>query len=204
MAPRVELIKDLEDLPPESKAVLDEYLEKNGSGLLEVAGAVDHPWREKNTPEHEEWVTQFIKLLGHSPDLLRVWLDKDWYIARAGLIAKKDVQLAEMIGLVVAVALDCPYCIAWHSTVAQFDGAEPDLVTKLRNYDENRDAFSEMQQATFDYAREIAKDAYQVTDEEVQNLRNWFTVPEVVELTELACHMTGLSKFFTALGADIW
>ncbi|WP_033292690.1 carboxymuconolactone decarboxylase family protein [Amycolatopsis jejuensis] len=204
MAPRVELIPEVKDLSPESQAVLDAYLKKTGGEYLKIALDVDHPWREKNTPEHEEWVTQFVKVLGHSPGLLKAWLEKDWYMVRESLIAKKDVQLTEMVGLVVAIALECPYCIAWHSAASRFEGAEPDLVTKLRNYDEHRDAFSEMQQATFDYARKIANHAYQVTDEEVAGLGKWFSLPEIVELTELACHMSALSKFFSALNVEIW
>ncbi len=180
------------------------YLERTGSEYLKIAPTVDHPWREKNTPEHEEWVTQFVKVLGHSPGLLEAWLTKDWYMVRESLIAKKDVQLTEMIGLVVAIALECPYCIAWHSAASRFEGADADLVTKLRNYDEHRDSFSEIQQAAFDYSRKIANHAYKVTDEEVEGLQKWFTVPEIVELTELACHMAALSKFFSALNVEIW
>jgi AhpD family alkylhydroperoxidase len=204
MAPRLPLLADMDSLPAESKQVLDNYLDHTGGEYLKIATDVDHPWREKNTPDHDEWVTQFVKMLGHSPGLLKAWLEKDWYMVRESLIAQRDLQLTEMVGLVVAIALECPYCIAWHSAASRFEGAEPELVAKLRNYDENRDAYSEMQQATFDYARNIALHAYKVTDEEVENLKRWFSVPEIVELTELACHMAALSKFFSALNVEIW
>lgn len=36
------------------------------------------------------------------------------------------------------------------------------------------------------------------------NLKRWFTEPEIVELTELACHLTALAKFFPALDVEIW
>lgn len=204
MAPRVKLIPDLESLPPESKAVLERYLEDTGGEYLKIAVDVDHPWRKKNTPEHNEWVTQFVKVLGYSPGLLKSWLAKDWYMVRQSLIAKRDVQLTEMIGLVVAIALECPYCIAWHSAASRFEGAEPDLVSKLRDYDQHRNEFSDVQQAAFDYARKIALHAYKVTDGDVENLQRWFDIPQVVELTELACHMSALSKFFSALNVEIW
>jgi AhpD family alkylhydroperoxidase len=204
MPPRIPLIPDLESLPAESKEVLQRYLDHTGGEYLKIAVDVDHPWREKNTPDHDEWVTQFVKILGYSPGLLKAWLEKDWYMVRESLIAKKDLQLTEMVGLVVAIALECPYCIAWHSAASRFEGAEPEPVAKLRNYDENRDAFSEMQQATFDYSRKIGLHAYKVTDEDIVNLKRWFSDAEIVELTELACHMTALSKFFPALNVEIW
>lgn len=204
MAPRVKIIPDMDSLPQESKEILDSYLKKTGGEYLKIATDVDHPWREKNTPEHAEWVTQFVKILGLSPGLLKAWLEKDWYMVREGLMAKRDVKLTEMVGLVVAIALECPYCIAWHSAASRFEGAEADTVSKLRNYDEHRAEFSEMEQAVFDYARRIALHAYKVTDGEVENLRRWFSDPEIVELTELACHMSALSKFFSALNVEIW
>lgn len=202
--PRIKLIPDLDSLPPESKEVLNRYLEKTGGEYLKIATDVDHPWREKNTPAHDEWVTQFVKVLGYSPGLLRAWLEKDWYMVRQSLIAKKDLQLTEMVGLVVAIALECPYCIAWHSAASRFEGAAADMVEKLKNYDENRAAFSEMQQAVFDYSRKIALNAYKVVDMDIEGLQRWFTDPEIVELTELACHMSALSKFFSALDIEIW
>lgn len=202
--PRIKLIPDLDSLPAESKEVLKRYLEKTGGEYLKIAVDVDHPTRKKGTPEHDEWVTQFVKILGYSPGLLNAWLEKDWYVVRESLIAKKDVQLTEMVGLVVAIALECPYCIAWHSAASRFEGAKADVVTKLRNYDEHRNDFSEMQQAVFDYARKIALHAYKVLDEDVTNLQRWFSDAEIVELTELACHMSALSKFFSALDVEIW
>lgn len=202
--PRIKLIPDLDSLPSESKEVLKRYLEKTGGEYLKIGADVDHPWRQKNTPEHDEWVTQFVKVLGYSPGLLKAWLEKDWYMVRESLIAKKDVQLTEMVGLVVAIALECPYCIAWHSAASRFEGAEANTVEKLRNYDDHRKEFSEMQQAVFDYSRKVALHAYKVIDKDIENLQRWFSDPEIVELTELACHMSGLSKFFSALNVEIW
>src|SRR4051794_19798876 len=101
MAPRLPLLADMDSLPAESKHVLDNYLDHTGGEYLKIATDVDHPWREKNTPDHDEWVTQFVKMLGHSPGLLKAWLEKDWYMVRESLIAKRDLQLTEMVGLVV-------------------------------------------------------------------------------------------------------
>lgn len=204
MPPRVKLAPDLESLPAESKQVLDDYVKKTGGQYFEIATTVDHPFREKGTAEHHEWVSQFVRVLGLSPGLLRAWLDKDWYIVRESLISKKDPQLAELVGLVVAFALECPYCIAWHSAASRFEGAEDSLVAKVHSLDDNRDAFDERVLAVFDYSRKIALHAYKVTDEEVDNLRRWYSDPEVAELTELAAHMSALSKFFSALDVEIW
>lgn len=78
------------------------------------------------------------------------------------------------------------------------------MVEELKNYEENRKEFSEMQQAVFDYFRKIALKAYKVVDKNIKGLQRWFTDPEIVELTELACHMTALPKFFSAPNVEIW
>lgn len=71
MAPRLKLVDEIDDLPPESKAVLERYLEQTGNEYMKISVTVDHPLREKNTPEHAEWVSQFVKVLGMSPGLLK-------------------------------------------------------------------------------------------------------------------------------------
>lgn len=204
MPPRLKLIPDLDSLSPEAKQVLDDYVKKTNGEYFQIAPTVDHPFREKGTDAHHEWVSQFVRVLGLSPDLLKAWLEKDWYIVRESLISKKDPQLAELVGLVVAFALKCPYCIAWHSAASRFEGAEDSLVAKIHAYDDHRDEFDERVLAVFDYSRKIALHAYKVTDEEVDNLRRWYSAPEIAELTELAAHMSALSKFFSALDVEIW
>lgn len=113
--PRIKLIPDLDSLPPESKAVLKRYLEKTGGEYLKIAADVDHPWRVKNTPAHDEWVTQFVKVLGYSPGLLNAWFEKDWYMVRESLIAKKDVQLTEngRTGSCHRVGVPILHCLAF-------------------------------------------------------------------------------------------
>ena len=204
MAPRIKLVPDLESLCPESQAVLQEYLKRTGGQYFEIAPTVEHPWRAKGTREHAEWVSQFVRVLGLSPGLLDAWLRKDWYIVRESLVSKKDPQLAELVGLVVAFALECPYCIAWHSAASRFEGAEEGLVAKIKDYETRKEEFPERVVAVFDYSRKIALHAYKVTDEEVDNLRRWYSDPEIAELTELAAHMSALSKFFSALNVEIW
>lgn len=202
--PRLNIAPSIDSLSDEAKRVLAEYLEKTGGEYMKIATDVDHPWREKATSQHDEWVMQFVKALGLSPGLLKAWLDKDWYMCRESLIAHRDLQLTEMIGVVVAVALECPYCIAWHSAASRFEGADTSLVENLRQYPDNRESFSEMQQAVFDYSRKVALHAYKVVDRDIEGLRKWFSEPELAELTELACHMSALSKFFSALDIEIW
>lgn len=61
-----------------------------------------------------------------------------------------------------------------------------------------------MEWAVFTYVKKIALHSYKVTDEEVEHLKQWFTDAELVELTELATHLTALAKFFPALDVEIW
>lgn len=74
---------------------------------------------------------------------------------------------------------------------------------KLKYYEDLRTEFSELELAVFDYGKKIALAAYKVTPEEVENLKRWFSDAEMVELTELACHFTALSKFFRPLDVEI-
>lgn len=109
MPPRIKLIDDLKNPPPEVGRILSEYMERTGAEYMKIAADVDHPWRKKGTDEHEQWVFQFVKAYALSPRLLERKLQYDWYVQKEGLIAKRDPRLLQMLAVVVAVALKCPY-----------------------------------------------------------------------------------------------
>lgn len=75
---------------------------------------------------------------------------------------------------------------------------------KLKNYEKFKGDFSEMELAVFDFTKKMATAAYEITDEEIGNLKRWFNDAELVELVEVACHVISLSKFNPALDLEIW
>lgn len=109
VTPRIKLVEDLDNPPAEVGEILGRYMERTDGEYMKIAQDVDHPWRKKGSEEHSEWVFQIAKAYGLSPRLLELKLAYDWYLVREGLIGKKDPKLAEMMGVVIAAALQCPY-----------------------------------------------------------------------------------------------
>ncbi|HUY20518.1 MAG TPA: hypothetical protein VMV15_14990 [Candidatus Binataceae bacterium] len=109
MAPRIKLIEDLNNPPPEVGKVLAAYMERTGGQYAKIALDMDHPWRQKGTDDHHQWALQIANAYGLSPRLLELKLQYDWYLVREGLIAQRSQQLVEMLGTVIAGALQCPY-----------------------------------------------------------------------------------------------
>lgn len=84
-------------------------MERTGAEYAKIAVDVDHPWLVKGTEEHKNWALQIANCYGLSPRLLELKLQYDWYLVREGLIAKRNPALTEMLGVVIATALQCPY-----------------------------------------------------------------------------------------------
>lgn len=76
-----------------------------------------------------------------------------------------------------------------------------DKVTQLENWRES-DIFNAEERVALEYAEAITHSDKQVTDEMVQNLRNYFNEDGIVELTGLIAFQNLASKFNNALDVE--
>lgn len=113
--------------------------------------------------------------------------------------------MKESIGAVCADATKCVYCVSWHTTAARKEGYDQKWTEILRQFNERKNEIPEKERAALEYARQVATEAYKVTDSQVENLRKvGWSDPEIMEITWTAAYLTCYAKFNTALDIEYW
>lgn len=95
----------------------------------------------------------------------------------------------------------CRFCVDINSSTLAKRSGSMDKVTQLENWRES-DIFNAEERVALEYAEAITHSDKQVTDEMVQNLRNYFNEDGIVELTGLIAFQNLASKFNNALDVE--
>lgn len=139
-----------------------------------------------------------IKMLAHSPALLR-----DWWRMMMTLIndLKLDAKLREMALLRIFRLTGCEYCFAEHDRVARGVGVTDDQIAQIDDY-ESSDAFSELERLVLRYTDGITRDN-SVDDAVFDSLREHLSDQEMVELTFCIGNWNGISRFIVPMGLEL-
>lgn len=109
-------------------------------------------------------------------------------------------RLKEIVVLRTSAKLGCRYCIQTHTAVALGAGLSRDEVVALRGEGPAEEVFSDpAERALRDWSDALADGASPVSDEMMAAVREYFSEPEVVELTLLAGATLMLNRYCTAL-----
>ena len=139
-----------------------------------------------------------IKMMGHSPALLR-----DWWKMMITLLTDLDLdaKLRELALLRIFRLTGCDYCFAEHDRVALEAGATEEQVKNIDNY-ETCDAFSELERLVLRYTDGITKDNT-VDDAVFDALRKHLSDREMVELTFCIGNWNGIARFVVPMGLEL-
>ena len=109
----------------------------------------------------------------------------------------------EMIAVVVSKTNSCNYCVAHHSDFLSRYGISEDVVRQLG--DDFRQASLDDQTLTLlGYAEKVTQHAYKVTDEDIEELRQWgWTDRQILEATVVAAQFNFINRMVDALGAEL-
>ena len=124
----------------------------------------------------ENGTNPLTKLLGHNPVLLKNWMALlDSFYAHCSL----DRGLQEEVRRAVAYQIGCAYCMS-HGCPTQII---EDVKTK----------------AAVDFAKKVVQVQRQITESDIELLREHFTEKEISELSAFVCYGIGLARFGAAL-----
>lgn len=109
-------------------------------------------------------------------------------------------RLKEIVVLRTSAKLGCRYCIQTHTAVALDAGLSRDEVVALRGEWPAEEVFTDAgERALRDWSDALASGPEPVSDEAMANLREYFSEPEIVELTLLSGATIMLNRYCTAL-----
>jgi uncharacterized peroxidase-related enzyme len=143
------------------------------------------------------YVPNHAKVFSLRPDVLEAWR------AFQGSI-RKNLRLRryELVTLAAAMALNCRYCILAHGAILLKNGFSLDQLRMIiRNFCEAGLERSEV--AVMEFAQKIIRNAYEIIQEDIDNLRALdFKDEEIADITLTATMRSFASKTFDALGAE--
>ena len=164
---------------------------------------VDEPAEEalpifKDLEERAGKVLNPIRMIAHSPQLLR-----DWWRMMMTLINDLDLdaKLRELALLRIFRLTGCDYCFAEHDRVALNIGVRPEQIAGIDDY-ESSEAFSELERLVLRYTDGITRDN-SVDDGVFDALRIHLSDREPVELTFCIGNWNGIARFIVPMGLEL-
>lgn len=129
------------------------------------------------------------KAMAHSPHALTPFLA---FYAAAG--ASLERKLWEMVYLRVSFLNGCEYCVQHHVATSKKVGLVPEDWTALKAGEHSR--FGEAEQVALRYAEKLTKMPAAVSDEDVAELKKYFSEQQIVDL-HLLVGLANLTNRFT-------
>jgi len=147
--------------------------------------------RSQGTPRPE---SQAIRL--HHPDVMKAFNHAWEVFFRQGVT---DHSIKELCRLYVSKSVECEYCGAQRSLVAQQDGTTEGQVDEILNF-ERSDRFNARERAALEWAMAIAWDPTLAADDLWERLHEHFSEPQLVELGHFIALTLGQQGFLKTLG----
>lgn len=144
-------------------------------------------------------VPNLFATIAHYPKALIPLLDFYQAIAKESSI---DPGLQEMANVAVSRINKCHYCITHHNELAKMSCVIDPKMSEI-NREEMTNIFDDKEKAVIEYARQVTKDAHNVSDELFSRLKTHFSEKEIVNLTLIIGLMNVFNRFNGALGVEL-
>lgn len=144
-------------------------------------------------------IPNLFATLAHYSKALKPILDLYQAIAKESAI---DPKLQELANLEVSRINCCNYCLVHHTQMAKMAGLK-DVQLKSWQEGQIKDTFSDKEQVVIEYARQVTKDAENVSEELFKRLRLHFSDSKIVNLTLIIGLMNVFNRFNGALGVEL-
>ena len=170
------------------------------------------PLNREDVPELEEFfrpsetrmgfVPNSLRTMAHSPDILKAFSG----LSRAVMKDAGNVPLSlkNMVGHVASLAAGCVYCQAHTANNGRRKGSdlEEEKIANIWAY-ETSPLFSEAERAALAYAQAAASVPNLVTDEQVEDLRQYFSDRDIVEITAVVAFYGYLNRWNDTLATEL-
>ena len=135
-------------------------------GSLEMLGGIQQKFGR---------IPNVFKVMANSPAVLKSYLEYSGALQNASL----DAKIAEKIAVMTAAQNGCEYCLSVHSFIqAQMGESEKEILNNR-----NKISVDTKTQAALEFAYSVLKNAGNVTDEELENIKaEGFSEAEVLEI----------------------
>src|SRR3989338_11543188 len=144
-------------------------------------------------------IPNLFATIARYPKALKPLLDLYQAISKDSTI---EPGLQELANLEVSRINRCNYCLVHHTQMAKMSGVSEEQLYVLK-IGEVADAFSDKEKTVIEYARQVTKDAENVSDDLFKHLKSYFSDSEIVNLTLIIGLMNIFNRFNGALGVEL-
>jgi uncharacterized peroxidase-related enzyme len=123
-------------------------------------------------------VPNMFRVMAHRPEIFATMQAHFAAVLNTGTVPKR---LKELIIVRTSQLNQTPYCLASHTRLAKNLGWSEDQLTHLGDWPRRED-FTPAEKAALRLAETVTRDAHAVSDEQVAELRNYYSEGEIVEL----------------------
>lgn len=151
-------------------------------------------WRQKKT-------------MGRILEATLLWGRSSWlyltFSAMYGAISRRSSPLEKsliyLINTRVAQLNHCPFCVDLNSSILQKHNVPYDKILDLPNF-QNSHHFTEHEKVALLYAEAVTRNLQDTYDAIVQDLKEYFSDDDIIEITAVIAFENMSSKFNAALG----
>lgn len=147
--------------------------------------------RTYGTPRPE---SQAVRL--HHPAVMKAFNNAWEVFFRQGVT---DHAIKELCRLYISKSVECEYCGAQRSLLAQQQGTTEEKVDEILNF-ESSDRFDERERTALEWAMAIAWDPTLAADDMWERLHRHFTEAQLVELGHFIALTLGQQRFLKTVG----
>ena len=123
-------------------------------------------------------VPNMFRVMAHRPEIFATMQAHFAAVLNTGTVPTK---LKELIIVRTSQVNETPYCLASHTVLARNLGWTDDQLANLPDW-QKREDFTPAEKAALRLAETVTRDAHAVTDEQFEDLRNYYSEGEIVEL----------------------
>ena len=169
------------------------------------------PIKREDAPELEDvfsraeqalgFVPNSFFAMGRSPGILRAFTR----LAREviGMPGKAPLPLKRMAGYMASRSAGCMYCSSHTAeTASVVDGVPPEKVAAIWEY-ETSDLFDDAERAVLRMAQGAGTTPNAVSDEDMEELHNYFDDDQIVELVAAVCLFGWLNRWNDTMATDL-
>ncbi|PSP77073.1 fusion protein [Halobacteriales archaeon QS_1_68_20] len=138
---------------------------------------------ERFEDEEMEYLPHGLQIMAHRPEIARTFVD----FRSAVYGGEVDNELKLMVGHLSSYVRGCNFCQAHTGCHLDLQAdVEDEKVRAVRNFEDD-DRFTDRERAALRLARDASKIPNQVEEEHFEDLREYFTDPEILEIVGICC-----------------
>lgn len=153
---------------------------------------------EKRT---SQGVANVLRVHSINPDVLEIHMNLyEQIMFGSSELSRTD---REMIGVVVSVSNECPYCITHHREALNFVSKGNELMQKVAN-DYREASLTKKQLVICQYVEKLTKTPYKIVQEDIFKLRDTgFSDEAIFDINQICAYFNYVNRIVHGLGVDL-